>query len=491
MAVLASVGCVEDGTTGANEALSATSGDVITRARLGNNTEDITFVDRGRLANHAIAVDGGEVLAINTLGRPAAARRLFNTHGLGLVAPPRGVAFLSRDNHLVFNDAFQRDRLFVTDLDGNPVAQIAIQYDGFVPDHVEGLAVVPNSAADHAGTLAMVGWRFGAQLEVRVLYIDRDSGVVADDVVVDPSVAANGITAIAHLGDRLLVSPVNREIQTLALDGSVTGAPVELSELESIEGIAAVRGGLVVAGYGAGRLVGLDRSLARRARFDRDYLVGLGHSRVHSVAWDDDAGALLAAAQVAGPGEIAAITPDLSSSSIVAVTPGGGLLNGVTAVAGTDEVIAGNAFAPNGLLVFDNGALSTVVDVGFAPPREVAYIPATGELAVAFFGEPPSLIHFFDRDGTPTRDIDFGASAGVPQIAGLDHDGATLVLADAAGVVYETDLDGALLDATDYSTNLGADFPYTSNLAVLRTGANVGALAFTCNDTNEVVIVTR
>src|SRR5215813_13377094 len=40
---------------------------VVTRKRIGNNSEGVTYVTTGRWANRAVAIDGNDVLAINLL----------------------------------------------------------------------------------------------------------------------------------------------------------------------------------------------------------------------------------------------------------------------------------------------------------------------------------------------------------------------------------------------------------------------------------------
>ena len=478
------------------ESLAVTApGEVIARARLGNNTEDLTFIDRGRLANHVVAIDGGEVLAIPGAGRSGEVQSLFHTAGLGLGAAPRGVGFLSAERHLVLNDTTQRDRLFITDLDGALIEELAIDYaGGFVPDHVEGIAVLPASAAVSPGAIVMVGWRFSAPLEVRLLVIDRD-GEVLDSIAVDPSIAGGGITAVAYAGDRFLVSPVNDQIHALDLDGSVAGDPIALDELESIEGLATVRGGLVAAGYGRGQLIGLDRRLERRPRGDRSYVIGHGFSRVGSIAWDDDSASFRVGAQIIDPSRIAALSADLETVEIVATfAESGGLLGDVAPLPGEERLAVAHAF-PNAVMFVDSaGDVVEELDLGPRAPRRVVYVPATDELAMTFIGDSPALIHFFTRAGVPTRSIDL-ATAGVPRIAGFDIDdtGATprLLVADGGGLVHETDLDGTLLATRDYSGSLGASFPFSDDLAVIRTGPHAGAVAFVCSDTNEVVIVSR
>lgn len=476
--LLVVAGCAEK--RSADSAALAGPGDVIARARLGNNTEGLTFIDRGPMANHAIVVDGGEVIAIDTTGRRAAPGRLFHTADLGLVAPPRGIGFASAEQHLVFNDLFDHGRLLFADLDGVLVEELEIIYPaGFVPDHVEGIQVL------RSGDIAMVVWRFGASTEVRIEIIDRGSGAVTDEIVVDPSIAANGITALARDGDSFLVSPVNREVYRVGLDGAVLEGPLEVDELRSIEGLAAARGGFYAAGYGAGRLIALGRQLQRRPGKDRDYPVGFGFSRLNGVAWDNDSGSLRVGAQITDTASIAAVPADLASLEVVAsLEPFNGVMTDVGNIDSDDLLLASTAFAPNGILFFDDaGDVVGDIDFGGQPAVRVAHVAATDELAVVLLPDLAQL-HLFDRDGAPTRTIDL-APIGVTAIAGVDAEGAELIVADGSGVVFETDLDGVLVDSADYRPILGDGF------GIAGMAAMPGALAFTEGETNEVLVVGR
>jgi len=487
--VLAVAGCVAQ--TSSNESATVTAADVVARARLGNATEGVTFIDRGPLANHAVVIDGDEVLAIATTGPARDPQLLFHPSDLGLTPPPRDVGFVGRDRHLVFNDLQHLDHLVFTDLDGTLVDELTISYPpGSYPDHVEGITVLPG------GAIAMLTWRFAAMVEVRIEIIDPASGTVTSEIVVDPSIAGAGVTALVDDGDSFLVSPVDQEIYRIGLDGTVIEGPVVVGELQSIEGLTAARGGFYAADYAAGTLIAFDQQLHRRPARDRDYLIGFGFSRIGGVTWEDDSESLRVSAQLAGVrgARIAEVSEALDSLAVVATLPTfDGIMTDLSAIPAEDLLVAGSAFSPSGLLFIDD-ASQVVGDLDFGGqiPIRVAYLAPTDELAVVFNGDFTG-IHFFDRDGAPTRSIDV-APFGAVTVAGLDLDdtGVTpgLVIADGSGTVYRTDLDGVLLDSDDYRPALGDAFSI-AGLAVQRGGAHPGALAFSDGDTNEVVIVDR
>lgn len=475
-------------------ASSAAPGEVIARARLGNNTEDITFIDRGPMANHVIAIDGGEVMDIPTEGsRPPTT--LFETFSLGLPLPSRGVGYVSADSQLVFNDLVQRDHLLFTDLAGNHTGDLTIHFTGgYFPDHIEGITLMPRSSP-YPGAIAMVTWSFATGLEVRVEIIDRTSGDILHELIVDPSIAGNGVTALAFERGHFLVAAVNRTIYAVGLDGLPVAPPVEISELHSIEGIAVAHGGLYAAGYASGKLIGLDRDLGRRPQRDRDFLVGLGLSRLAGMAWDDDSDSFRVAAQISEFARIAAVGPGLGSFEVSATLDEGmyGQLFDVGVIPAEDLLVACTAYGPNALRFIDDaGEISSDLDFGFNPPGRVAYIEATNELAVVFLAEP-QVIHILSRAGDETRSIDLGAF-GIASVSGLDVDdnGGDPHLVVAGGAeVLELDLDGQLLHSADYTDSLGPTYFVLGDLAVVRSGPDAGALAFDNGETNEVVIVGR
>lgn len=468
------------------ELASTGASEVIARARLGNNTEDVTRIDRGPLANTVIAVDGGEVIA---MARHAAPRTLFVATGLGNLLPPRGVAFLPREQELVFDDPAQTDRLFLTDLDGRLAEVLPLDYPAAPPDHVEALVALPPSSPQFPGHLVMVSWRFGARLEADLEVIARDGRVVAE-IEIDPAIAGRGITALAFDRDHFLVSPVNDEIWSIGFDGAVLDGPVLLDELTSIEGLAAVPGGFVAAGYGDGKLVGLDRHLDRRPNLDRDYRIGHGFTRMAGIA-GGAGGALWVGARYDRT-RIATLSLDLEDLEVVGDFAGNGdtILGGLTVLDGEDRVAAAHVFAPNAVLVFDAaGEIVESLDFDFPPPLEIAFVEQTDELLALFPFDPPGMIRVLGRDGAEHRRIDL-APAGSPALVSIEVDESgpdpVIVGLDGAGTVYEIDLDGAVLRTVDYRDLLGDAF-IPGGVALVGSSA----LAFFDTETNEVVISER
>src|ERR1051325_4092470 len=62
---------------------------VITRARIGNNVEDITYVSKGALANHVVTLDGYEVFGLPAAGNGNAPfKKLFDLRQLPIDIGP-------------------------------------------------------------------------------------------------------------------------------------------------------------------------------------------------------------------------------------------------------------------------------------------------------------------------------------------------------------------------------------------------------------------
>src|SRR4051812_41638862 len=86
---------------------------VITRARIGNNVEDVTYVTKGAYANHIVTLDGYEVYALPAAGNGNAPfKKLFDLRQLPIQIGPRGMAYVESEGLFVLQDPTQPDKLF-------------------------------------------------------------------------------------------------------------------------------------------------------------------------------------------------------------------------------------------------------------------------------------------------------------------------------------------------------------------------------------------
>jgi len=136
---------------------------VVTRKRIGNNSEGVTYVTTGQWKNRVVAIDGNDVLAIS-LGGPSENmngsltssgslrgpgwKKIFDVLALGPDArSPRGIAFLPERNEFVFG-GFVTTNLLRTDQFGNPLAPIVLTGLANPADFAqyEGLTWIPGCA---------------------------------------------------------------------------------------------------------------------------------------------------------------------------------------------------------------------------------------------------------------------------------------------------------------------------------------------------------
>src|SRR4051812_30358254 len=133
---------------------------VLSRARLGNNVEDVTYVTKGALANHVVTLDGYEVYGLPASGNGNAPfKKLFDLRSLPINIGPRGLAYVESEGLFVLQEPSQPDKLFFVDHKGKLQSTRTIQYlGGFVPVQLEGLAYVPADSPSFADRILMVAW---------------------------------------------------------------------------------------------------------------------------------------------------------------------------------------------------------------------------------------------------------------------------------------------------------------------------------------------
>src|SRR2546423_7377365 len=122
---------------------------VLQREKLGNYIEAIDSIPTGPFANHIVMAAGLDVYGVPaSANSDHALHKLFDVRKLDMFSGPRGITYIASEKLFAVVEPAQPEMLFVCDHHGNPLPPRPIQYlGGFSPDHVEGLAYLPNTSA--------------------------------------------------------------------------------------------------------------------------------------------------------------------------------------------------------------------------------------------------------------------------------------------------------------------------------------------------------
>jgi hypothetical protein len=148
---------------------------VVRRARLGNSTEDISYLGNNQMA----VLDGYDLLNVPLGGTPqdprGRPRKLFDVRGLAVTGAPRGVAFLAAEGLYAFNDLRRRSTILLAGAKGEPAGERTLQYPaGFLPDQVEGIDTMPVAQAlNRSEQLLVSAITFGPELASRLEILRR------------------------------------------------------------------------------------------------------------------------------------------------------------------------------------------------------------------------------------------------------------------------------------------------------------------------------
>jgi len=135
-------------------ASAAFSYEVTERYRLGASAEGMTYVTNGPLAGKAAAADGWYVYTLD----PASGnyQKAFCVAGMGLPAPPRGIAYISQGEFagdFLFSDSSDPNTLYLVTSTGTLVG--AVEAQGFQWKYPEGLTQI--TSGPYQGRIALLG----------------------------------------------------------------------------------------------------------------------------------------------------------------------------------------------------------------------------------------------------------------------------------------------------------------------------------------------
>lgn len=484
---------------GATDGLAQT---VLQRTRLGNNTEDITFVPTGPFASHIAILDGHEVLGIPAEGGgESVVRKLFDLRSLPLRGWPRGIAYIESEQLFALVDPGQTSKLFVVDHLGNPRETRTIRYlSGFTPVHLEGMVYLPPDAPVFPDRLLLVAYSPAFEPRIQVL---RPDGEVVAEIFPESPVGSSFIAGLAFLApDRLLVG-IDDTIWTLDLFGKIVDGPKTLPEAGSIEGLIQLRNGRVVAvDYSAGTLFFFDESLSRLPEEDRNYKIGLGLSLPRGQAWNTETTEYVThfLIRFGAPAQraMAAIAPSLDAARQLTDLTAAGFVRprGMAYLPDENLIALAHQRVPRAILLYDgSGNPAGEVDLTvLGQPMGVTYIPGRREFAV-IVREQPRKIHILTRSGFPVRTIDLTPTGVTVREGGIEFfnpahpSGGQFMILDASFTTHRaliTDFNGNVLGEFNYRTGLGLLTPL--DLTAITTGAQAGAFAITDPENSEIVI---
>jgi catechol 2,3-dioxygenase-like lactoylglutathione lyase family enzyme len=471
---------------------------VVQRQLVGRYIEDLDFVSSGSLAGHIVMLNGYLVHGIPAnASSDSAVRTLFDLRQQ-ILGAPRGIAYVASERLFALVDAAQPTSLFLVDRRGTPSPPRPIQYlDGFLPDHMEGLAYVPATSPRFPDHLLTVTWQFlddAPFLRCRIQVIRRD-GQVAAEVPVPDDISINFVLGVAFLApDLIIVTDGANTIWTLDFGGNIVAGPAS-TELTIADGIVQLADGRIVTGEGA-RLRFYDAALNRLPQDDRDAGTRTGLVVPFSVAWNTDTNQhLVVAATEESGGDpasngVAAVPLSLNASSLVVDL--GAFPTSIRLPKATylpDEHLVAVALTrfgstPAQIALHDNdGVLVELINAsaigGIGRPLDIAYIAPTREFVVVEQTQRGRL-KVLTRSGTLAREIDL-APAGLAGVDALTYfnplhpsGGQFLIIGrgDGAYRAVVTDFQGNAIREFNPREKLGLSF--VTGLCAVTTGPKAG-----------------
>ncbi|HKG15523.1 MAG TPA: hypothetical protein VKB12_19535 [Pyrinomonadaceae bacterium] len=492
---------------------------IVRRARLGNSTEDISYLGNNQMA----VLDGYDLLLVplaataqDPRGGP---RKLFDVRGLDVTGAPRGVAFLAAEGLYAFNDLRRRSTILLAGGRGQPAGERTLQYPaGFAPDQVEGIdSMTVAQGLGKTDLLLVSAITFGPELESRLEILTRLGSAyrVTREVMPPDPVGTSFVSGASFVPAGVLkrtesgfLVGSDNVVALLDAAGNIL-ASAEIPGASSVEGLALTEAGAIVAAdVFAGRLFFFDKKLNRTPELDRSYTIGFGVASPFGLAWDALFGRhlVLGSAPAAGPTaqQVTAVAPDLAAGEQAIDLSAQGFTRGrrMTYVPEENLTAVAHQTTPRAILLFDKeGNLAETIDVSaVGSPSAIAYIPSRREFAVRVTGNANAKTLFvFSRDGKLSRTVDL-SSTGVISIAALTHFGAAsggegrlLVLdaplTDADPVTNRaviTTLDGSLVGDFNTRKSLGVLDP--GDVAEITSGKEAGMLSIIDRSSNELVV---
>jgi hypothetical protein len=457
------------------------------RARLGNDTEGLTFIASGPKSNSLIVLDGYSLLRFAGEANGNGGYKLFaDLKGTGTIAGPRGVASVTAENIFVFNDPTQPTRLFAVDSKGNPLPARTVTYPtADIPNGTEGLYYLPPDSPHFPDRILMMAMYPDQATRIEVM---RRDGFVESEIVLASPLGDSYLLTVAPKGSDRLVICDGFQNWEVDYSGNLLAGPIVSEVGEGLLELPSLR--LAVVSHDAGLLKFMDESYNLLPADTRSYKIGFGLSSLRGMSWNTDTNSLAAVAGSDTEGVYNLATTLDSASPIFTVDPNS---HTPTAIA---YLPAEHKFAVNDrnvrvLNIFD--ATGNLLETIQLPKRAngLTYIAATNQFAVRYAGDPRT-IHILNRDGSPARDIDLSAlsiaSGGLLTYFNPSH--------PSGGEFIVNDVNSFTLFVVDFNGNLISSFNHQQKLGVLRpggltailSGPDAGKFAIAETDSSEAVV---
>lgn len=491
---------------------------IVRRARLGNSTEDISYIGNGQMA----VLDGYDLLLVplaQITDPRVKTRKLFDVRGLAVTDAPRGVAYLATEGLYAFNDLRRRSTILLAGARGDAAGERTIQYPkGFAPDQVEGIDTMTVAQGLGKTDLLLVSAiTFGPELESRLETFTRVGQTyrVAREVMPPDPVGTSFVSGAAFVSAGALtrtesgfIVGSDNVVALLDAAGNIIVSK-EIPEALSVEGVAQTEtGAIVAADIFAGKLFFFDKKFNRTPELDRSYRIGFGVASPNGLAWDAlfERHLVLGLAPENGPNaqQVTGVDPSLASTKQAIDLTAQGFTRGrrMTYIPEENLTAVAHQTGPRAILLFDKeGNLAETLDVSaVGSPSAIAYIPSRREFAVRITGTANAKTLFiFSRNGQFSRTVELSAT-GITSIAALTHFGAAsggegqlLVLdaplTDADPITNRaviTTLDGSLVGDFNTRKSLGVLNP--GDVAEITSGKEAGLLSIIDRSSNELVV---
>ena len=492
---------------------------VVRRARLGSNTEDITYVnsETGPLARTMVVLDGYDVLGAKVAKgshRPLALKKLFDVRNLPFASFPRGVTWATHNGRFYFTDPGAPGQLVMVSDTGQSLGALAVTFPappaGTSLVGLEGLGYVPSDAAMYANQLVVAAnlWDSNLSQYVPHVYVvsPADGTTSLDVAIALPNAYITGVAAgvldfdgIDHGG--LFIS-VGNEIYFANPDGSVPFGPIAVPEAGDLEGLVQADNDYIwAADYTIGKLMCFTRQqLARIAAKDRAYKIGIGISVPVGVGWNARA----------KRHELTTLSGELRSITVSLLGPaklvkdfsaiGKPFVRAVTYLPGEKLTAVLNTSPSEILLVNKKGEISSILPLPLVPgatstaAAALSFIPSSNQFVARVAGINTTL-HYLSRldasyDGSmaPLTDPDIVANriTAVEYFVPTGPGGTAQLFIAARDKLFVYGMDGTQLKKLDTRTAFGAFS--VSDVSYVTNGAQKNSFVAIDPNNSEIIV---
>ena len=494
---------------------------VVSRARLGGYAEDITFVTTGALKDKVVMTNGYELYATE-VGKKGVLTRVCKIDHPEMDQFANGFTFVQSEGLFVVNNSPHPNKLFFFDQNCASKGTRTIQYlnSSYRPEHLEGMAYIPQSSSVFPDHLMMTTWDTLAAGPLRIVIVRRDGVQVAEIARTDwPEQFEFGLGDVTFLApNRLLVSIYHDDsLWIMDFEGNIVSGPLPTGGAIGMgEGVIQISDGRVVASSYPQSLLVFDKNLNRQPPDDRHDVIGLNLNLPHGIAWDSDANRFLVLHDTLvtlGPGGISGLGTTLASSTPV-IDLSAFPFTRSTVYLPQEDIVAILRQAPGNqraIVLFNiNGTLNSTISLtpaslgqNLGQPIGFAYLPGSDEFVVAFNGAPPNQglerqrLRVISRAGALVRTIDISGT-GTGGVGALEYfqdpqSAEDRLMLLSGGRVIITDLNGNSRNADgfllgEFNNRVKFGLITRSDIAAITSGPFAGFFAISDGSGGEVVI---